>query len=236
MIGWGIPPSLMRFIDEKGASFIDFEVAPMRFGSHLAFCARTNDPKIEQVLEGWRIDEEDFWNAATILKGCFARRGSPNILNGALSVGLFCGQSHIDLALVQDGKIMQPMDVVEQIQRLATEVDVLLIKPHPYEADVSHLDRLATHIPNATWTDANIYALLCADNLDFVCALSSGALQEASYFMKPAVSFIDIDRNNRAKIPAACSAWIPVRPTSCRWKAWPNSVPSSPSCGSPRSH
>jgi hypothetical protein len=211
VIGWGMPPSLMRLIDEGGASFIDFEVAPIRFGPHLAFCARTNDRQIEQALESWRIDEEAFWNDATILKGCFARRGSPNIFNGSLSVGLFCGQTHIDLALVQDGRIMQPIDLVEPIQRLATEVDVLLIKPHPYEEDVSHLKQLATHIPNATWTDANIYALLCADNLEFVCGLSSGALQEANYFMKRSVPLIGPDRNNPAKIPPACSPWMPIR-------------------------
>ncbi|MGJ7511774.1 hypothetical protein [Variovorax sp. GT1P44] len=212
VIGWGMPPSLMRHVDRCGASFIDLEIAPIRFGAHLAFCARTNDRLIEETLEGWRIGEEDFWNEAAVLKGYFARRGSSNIFDKDLSVGLFCGQTSVDLALVQNGEIARPADVIEQVRQLARQVDILAIKPHPNEESLGHLEHLAANIPNAAWTDANIYGLLASDNLSFVCGLSSGALQEADYFMKRSFRLISPDRNNRTKLPPNCSDWIPIGP------------------------
>lgn len=212
VIGWGLPPSLMHCIDRGGASFIDLEIAPVRFASHLAFCARTNDRLIEAALAAWRIDEESYWSEAGILQGYFSRRSPPCVFGRDLSVGLFCGQTAIDLALVSDGKIARPIDALEEVRKLAQSVDLLLIKPHPYEPDLRHLARLAAQIPNAAWTDENIYALLCADNLKFVCGLSSGALVEANYFIKPSRRLIAPDRHNRARLPASCSDWMSVGP------------------------
>lgn len=212
LIGWGLSPSLMHCVDQGGASFIDLEIAPVRFASHLAFCARTNDRRIEAAFAAWRIEEESFWNEATILQGYFSRRSPPFLFSRDLSVGLFCGQTAIDLALVRDGKIAHPIDVLEQVQELARSVDLLVIKPHPYEQDLRHLVELAAQIPNAAWTDENIYAMLCADNLKFVCGLSSGALLEANYFIKSSRHLIAPDRHNRSRLPAACSDWISVGP------------------------
>ena len=158
----------MRCIDDGGASFIDLEIAPIRFASHLAFCARTNDRLIETALAAWRIDEEACWNEAAVLQGYFSRRSSPFLFDRDLRVGLFCGQSAIDLALVRGGEIARPIDVLESVRELAGSVDLLVIKPHPYEPDPRHLMQLAAQIPNAAWTDGNIYALLCAQNLKFI--------------------------------------------------------------------
>jgi hypothetical protein len=212
VIGWGMPPSLLHWIDGQGACFIDIEIAPVRFASHLAFCARTNDRRIEAVLSEWRIDAETFWNEAAATRGYFSRRSASRLFGRDLRVGLFCGQSAVDLALVRDGRIARPTDVLDKIRELAAGVDLLVLKPHPYEPELRHLAELADQLPNVAWTDANIYALFCADNVDFVCGLSSGALHEASYFMKPAVHLITPDRNHRDRLPAGCSDWLPVGP------------------------
>lgn len=212
VIGWGMPPSLMHLLDQQGVSFLDIEIAPVRFTSHLSFCARTNDRLIETALENWRIDDEAYWSEATVLQGYFSRRSAPDLFHRDLRVGLFCGQSAIDLALVRNGEIARPVEVLDAVRTLAKEVDLLVIKPHPYEPDLGQLVELAAGIPNVAWSDANFYALLCADNLRFVCGLSSGALHEASYFMKEALQLIEPDRNNRSRLPASCSDWISVGP------------------------
>jgi hypothetical protein len=219
VIGWGMPPSLMHWVDRQGASFIDIEIAPVRFASHLAFCTRTNDRRIEAVLSTWRIDPETFWNEATATRGYFSRRSASQLFGGGLRVGLFCGQSAVDLALVRNGRIARPIDVLDRVRALAASVDLLVIKPHPYEPNLHHLAELADQLPNVAWTDANIYALLCADNLDLVCGLSSGALHEASYFLKPAVHLITPDRNHRGQLPAACSDWLAVGPGIASFEA-----------------
>jgi len=212
VIGWGLTPSLLHLLDRQDVAFIDIEISPRRFASHLAFCVRTNDRQIEAMLSRWRIDDESFWNEAAALKGYFSRRGAAHLFDRGLRVGLFCGQTAVDLALVQGGEIARPIDVSDSAAVLARQVDLLVIKPHPYEPDLRHLQALAGRIENVSWTDANIYALLCADNLQFVCSLSSGALQEASYFMKTAVRLITPDRNDPAALPASCCDWMTVGP------------------------
>ncbi|SEA73514.1 hypothetical protein [Variovorax sp. YR216] len=212
VIGWGLTPSLMHWLDRQGTSFIDVEISPRRFASHLAFCVRTNDRRIQTALSDWEIDDETYWNEATALKGYFARRGASNLFGADLRIGLFCGQTVIDLALVQEGEIARPADVSEAVKALAERVDLLVVKPHPYEPDQRHLRALSARIPNVAWSEANIYSLLCADNLEFVCSLSSGALLEASYFAKESIPLIEADRNNRAVLPASCSEWMTVGP------------------------
>lgn len=131
VLGWGLSPSLMHAIDRGGASFIDLEIAPIRFASHLAFCARTNDRLIEAALAAWRIDEESYWNEAAVLQGYFSRRSAPFLFGRDLRVGLFCGQTAVDLALVRDGKIARPLNALEEVRELAGRVDLLVIKPIP---------------------------------------------------------------------------------------------------------
>jgi hypothetical protein len=210
VIGWGMPPSLMSYIDGSGATFIDLEIDPIRFTRHLRFCVRTNDRAIEGVLARLRVSEEHRWNDAAALKGYFARRGASSLFDPHTSVGLFVGQTALDLALVTRGRLARPIDSLDRVRELAQSVDLLVIKPHPYEPSISHLAELASGISNAAWTTHNIYALLCAENLRFVCGLSSGALQEAEYFLKSAERLIDPDRNARRVLPLACSDWIPV--------------------------
>ena len=210
VIGWGLPPSILNWIDASGAAFLDVEVDPLRFAEHLSLCVRSNDPGIVQAARACRRHDETLWNEATVIQAYFARHGSTHLFDRNLRLGLFCGQTGVDLALVRDGRMAQPDDFIDQVGALARTVDLLLIKPHPYERNLEHLARLAQAIPNAVWTDQNIYALLCAENLEFVCAISSGALREAAYFLKPSIALCEPDRNRRELLPAACSPWTAV--------------------------
>ncbi|RST54298.1 hypothetical protein [Variovorax sp. MHTC-1] len=210
VIGWGMPPSLMNYIDSSGAAFIDLEIDPIRFTKHLRFCARTNDRATAGVLARLRGNDEHCWNDAAALKGYFARRGAQSLFDPRTSVGLFIGQTSLDLALVTHGRLARPADASDRVRKLAQSVDLLVIKPHPYETSTSHLSELASDITNVAWTSHNVYALLCAENLSFVCGLSSGTLQEAKYFLKSSERLIEPDRNDRQALPKACSDWIPV--------------------------
>src|SRR6202012_3669943 len=140
---------------------------PVRFATHLALRMRTNDRSIEAALQGCRVDEERFWDEATAIRGFFGRHGASHLFDPGLSIGLFCGQCAIDLALVCDGRVARPVEALDAARVLASKVDLLVIKPHPYEPDLRLLEEFAAGLPNAVWTDANIYALLCADNLRF---------------------------------------------------------------------
>lgn len=213
VIGWGLPPSVMQYVDNFGAAFIDVEIHSIRFTRNLHFAMRTNDRGIQRELERLRIDDEMFWSAAAGMRGQFARRGQSFIVRPNLSVGLFVGQMTVDLAVVRGGRLIRPDEFITQIRQWAQEVDLLAVRPHPAQTDTKHLHALLDSVPNAVLVGSNTYGLLCADNLAFVAALSSGALKEASYLgCNDIRQLLTDDRNNASFLPATCSSWIPVRP------------------------
>jgi hypothetical protein len=210
VIGWGLTPAQQQCIDRCGASYLDIEIDPRRFTEHLHFCARTNDPAIEAALLARRVDEELFWNHASALKGRFARHGTGSLFDPRLRVGLFFGQSLVDLSLINGGRTMHPASVIAPLRDLARGVDLLVVKPHPYEPALHDLAPIARAIPNVAWTRENTYALLSAGNVHFAASLSSSVLTEARYFRKPAHALIRADRNAGELLPSTCSGWIPV--------------------------
>ncbi|MET3178534.1 UNVERIFIED_ORG: hypothetical protein ABIC43_001688 [Variovorax guangxiensis] len=210
VIGWGLTPAQQHCIDRSGASYLDIEIDPRRFTEHLHFCARTNDPAIEAALLARRVDEELFWNHASALKGRFVRHGAASLFDPRLRVGLFFGQSLVDLSLISGGRTMHPASVIAPLRELAQGVDLLVVKPHPYESALHDLAPIARAIPNVAWTSENSYALLSAANVHFAASLSSSVLTEARYFRKHAHALIRADRNAPEQLPKTCSGWIPV--------------------------
>lgn len=210
VIGWGLPLSILRHIDSTGAAFLDIEVDPRRFARHLNFCVRTNDPQIERILRNLEVPQELFWDAAATLRGAFARKGESFLIGPQFSVALFAGQTEVDLALVEQGRLVSPAHCIERISALAEEVDILLVKRHPYAGSANLLEKVIPEIPNAMVTDLNVYALLTARNLSFVSSISSGVLKEADYFGVPARALIRPDRNDPLQLPRACSRWYAV--------------------------
>lgn len=212
LIGWGLPPSILRYANERGAKFIDVEIHTVRFCRNLHLAMRTNDPVIQRELEDLIINDEVFWSAAATLKSYFARRGQSAILRPDLKVGLFFAQMDIDLAVVGNGRIHRASDFSDQIFNWSKEVDILAIQPHPAQIDTHSIRILTEKIRNSALINCNTYALLCSENLSFVAALSSGVLTESQYF-----SCVDVrrlltdDRNNKDHLPANCSPWIPVK-------------------------
>jgi hypothetical protein len=191
---------------------LDVEVHAWRFEPTLTLRVRTNDEALAAVLQAIELPEETAWNAAAGLGAWFARRNPPTVFDPALRVGLFVGQTQVDLSLVRGGVRLRPVDVVTQVAALARDVDVLLVKPHPYEPSPEHLLPLLEAVPNARWCTDNIYALLCCDNLAWVTGLSSGALQEAPFFGKSAHGLLVPDRDDPACLPPGCSRWFRVSP------------------------
>ncbi|MEK6424565.1 MAG: hypothetical protein V4801_33705 [Burkholderia gladioli] len=213
VIGWGLTPAVMQLVDRAGAAFIDVEIHSVRFTRELHLGVRTNDPGIRRELDRLRIDDETFWAAAAGVRAFFARRGQLDLVREDLRVGLFVGQTAVDLALVADGRMWQPIDFVEQLRDWARDVDLLVFSAHPAQPNLEALYPVLDRIPNAVLATGNTYSLLCAGNLDFVTSLSSGTLKEARYFGHEDIRpLLADDRSATDLLPQGCSPWIPVRP------------------------
>ncbi len=211
VIGWGLTPATMHYLNSRGISFIDVEIGSIRFARDLHLVMRTNDQGIRREIEKMRIHEDHFWSAAAGMRSYFGRRGQPSIVSPDISVGLFVGQMSIDLAMVRNGRLAKPADFVDEVRQWSKEVDLLAIRSHPAQPDPDHLYVLLEAIPNAVLLNSNTYSLLCADNLAFVGAISSGTLKEAAYLgCNDIRRLMQDDRNNPQCLPDGCSPWVAV--------------------------
>jgi hypothetical protein len=207
VIGWGLPPALLRYLDRRSVAFLDLEVDPMRFLNQLNFCARTNDAQIDEALSTRIVPTEEIWGGATQAQAMLARKVSGSLIDRGMRFGLFVAQTTQDLSLIADGRLRQAGEFQERLAFLAETVDGMLIKPHPHDSGPAHDRALQKLFPKSLVIARNYYSLLVADNLAFVCGLSSGGLKEAQFFFKPSHALIHPDRDNPRHLPQACTPW-----------------------------
>jgi hypothetical protein len=211
VIGFGLTPAVSRYLHERDIAYLDVEIHPLRFGSHLCLGVRTNDALVRRALAEVEVDVEYFTLGAARLSARIARNGADHVLTPDARVGLYVGQTAIDLSLVQNGALVTPADVVDQVAEWASDLDVVLLRPHPYAEQPDATLALSERLPNSQTTKLNTYALLTARNLQSVCGISSGALREAPFFTDADVRpLITPDRNNPDYLPPDAAEWLPV--------------------------
>ncbi len=199
VFGFGLPPSLHDLLDRHAIPYLDMEIDPVRFASELYLRARTNHGTIARILTALAVDNSSLESAAGGMRAFYARRDAKTV-QLAEPFALFVGQSPIDLSLVTCGLIAKPGDYISDIATQTGAVS-LLVKPHPYAPDNSHLECILQEVPNARLTDENIYRLLADVNLQQVVSLSSSVLCEAQYFDVPSVALIENDVTKSSLIP-----------------------------------
>ncbi|MCQ8278840.1 hypothetical protein NFI95_10285 [Acetobacteraceae bacterium KSS8] len=101
----------------------------------------------------------------------------------------------VDASLVTNGRFARLDDHFDRIRNLADGLDAVLISPHPYEADLAPLHRLAAALPGACFTTIGTYDLLSAVPLTDVISLSSSVLTEAPLFGARVHRLIESDRS-----------------------------------------
>ena len=212
VLGFGLPPVIINMMLDKGISFLDIEIDPMRFGSELFLTVSTNDGYLAETLSQSIIADETLVPtlAALLAK---ERRIAPTagFFPGA-RVGLFAGQIPHDAALIADGKFVKPAHVVEELRELAAELDLLLVRPHPHWSSVDHLLPILDSVPRAVMTSFPSYALLADPSLTDVMALSSGLLKEARLAGKRSHQLMVPDRDR----PLAAD--LPLRQIRVSWR------------------
>jgi hypothetical protein len=209
ILGWGLTPAMMRLIDSSGITFLDVEIDPIRFGNNLYFRARSNDPRMVANLRAIHQGESALTAAVANIRSFVAARRAKTLKRGP-KLGAFFGQSRIDLAIVENGNLVDPVEHLERIKEIAGSVDRFLIKPHPYEPDSGHLDVLFREIPNAVFCKANVYRMLADINLREVVAISSSVLAEADLFGINSTTLASIDRDHSALVPPRAREWFRI--------------------------
>jgi hypothetical protein len=212
-IGFGLSPSLLDLLDRQGTPVLDFEIAPVRFCHRLFFGCRTNVSSLATALSRISIQESEFRQGVAKVTALAWRLGPSNWGSTDLRVGLFCGQTKVDAALVQAGRLESPGDHIDEVKRIAEHLDVLLIRPHPFEPSIDHLIPILKEVRNSILLQTDTYSLLAAENVQIVVGLSSSVLFEAAYFFKQVHQIISPDGLLSPLIPKAARKrhWVDER-------------------------
>jgi len=216
IISFETPPSILRYIEKVGGTYVDIKVSPIRFGQDLLLSFFSNSQKIFNKLRQFGIPDNFLLTEAALLE----RRLSQLFPKFELPSGsaVFLAQSSFDSTLISGGKLVRISDNRELIESLIAGRQCFII-PHPNEPKSVGATQFLEQFPSAQVISHNTYNVMChAKDLHFI-TISSGSGSEAEVLCSHrnnAVSFIS--QNNMSVkgerygkfVHVAAAFWSPV--------------------------
>ncbi len=185
--------ALLGVMDDAGIKYVDFRVAPIRFLDDILLCFKSNAPGVSGRLLRYRMEFDEIRFYVNRLRARYSARMSIDDVGGKLGCAglepnslLLCGQSGADLSLIRDGRMVTMKYCLEKLEEVAAKYGRVYYKKHPNAGDRDMTGEIVRSMRVVRRVDANIYRMLCDDNLAGVAALSSGVLTEARFFGKQA--------------------------------------------------
>lgn len=207
-----IPPWLVKECLQRDIDFIDFAFSPLRFSRDLYIAIRTSNHNFYKRLSKLSIPEEEIKLEASILAANIRMHQAHlkeinnfhfQTLENSL---IFIGQSPNDASLISpNGCYLRISDFTEKLQKLGVGKNIIY-KPHPYAGDFSVKEKEVLEgifHKNIEYCHQNAYQLLSShENFELV-GISSGLLQESSWFGKKAhmlsQPFIPLTQSDKPK-------------------------------------
>lgn len=186
VLGFEMPPNLIRGLHAHGQRLIDISIDPIRFCEDLFLRMRSNDPVLQTLLAEQSVPSKQ------IAAGAADLRARIQPLPAQPEAIVFAGQVPDDSSLIAGSRIQSATPFAHRLNEIAAGRQILL-KPHPYAPGNPDLATLHRALPRSRFTRDNIYALMTAPWLGAVITLSSSVATEAMYFDKPASRLIDPD-------------------------------------------
>jgi hypothetical protein len=190
VLGWELPPNMLRLLHAQGTRVLDIGIDPVRFAPDLFLRLRTNDAAMAQRLVAEATPDADLAALAAQMRATRppdARPRPPAVL--------FATQTEIDASLVVDAAIARIRPHLARIGALVGFGERLLLRPHPFGAPHTDLHTLHAAFPDARVSDESTYDLLAAPWIERVVTLSSSVAAEAALFGKPAERLIVPDND-----------------------------------------
>ncbi|WP_349657581.1 class I SAM-dependent methyltransferase [Xanthomonas sp. 10-10] len=193
LLSFEMPPWLIALCHQQRITFIDIRVSPLRFGRDLYIALQCNDSVLAERIAAHTVLDEELRLEAAVLaanirmhqKRMEDERGYTfTDLGGAM---LFIGQAPYDASLLaEDGRSLRCEDFAERLQQLCASRR-LLYKPHPFAGDFAQQERATLERitgQRAVISSQNAYQILSAQDDVELIGISSGLLQEATWFDK----------------------------------------------------
>lgn len=181
VIGFELPPYLVKFLDRHGIGFVDCSLSPVRFMNDLLFEVSASTREITEAIRAHQVPDALIRLQAGVVSSnvakMFPRPPRPNSL-------LLILQTQFDKVIIENGHFASITDHLDAVTELASEFDHVIIKEHPLEPQKDALKRLTKLLPNHSISQENFYRLVSHDNVKAIAALSSSCVLEATYFGK----------------------------------------------------
>lgn len=190
VIGFEIAPLLQKILSRLDIPFVDLRWHPLRFLDDIFFGFSSNRSEISAAISSYALSSQEV-DFHVGLHGATAIRRSAFGEKGPSYNTLIVGQTPFDASLIHDGRIVTLQDCEDSIAALA-KAGSIAFRPHPFSPHISPslaalLDR---HDIARVGSNIDMYALLCEETLQHVVGLSSGTLDEASFFGLPVTRLI----------------------------------------------
>lgn len=188
VIGFELPDPLAAVIEASAGALLKLAIHPCRFMDDLLLLGDSSHPVFAEALARSALDQRELFWAAGLLSRQL--KGSAVIPAGEKldRLALLAGQMAMDRALVGKDGFLNLAQFSEEIERIASEHDLLLARPHPYAAFDTASALELVKIPNLRFTSSSVYALLASGRVATTLAISSSLLHEARYFGVEAVA------------------------------------------------
>lgn len=188
ILGFGIPPSLIFFMNEKGISFIDFELSPYRFLDSLTLSVRTNNPIFLKQIDQIKIKTSYLVSKAQEMSNYFSSLSYEKYIRRQNSSknAVFFTQTRHDASLIMDGIIYNPSseDIFDYIYKEFKKFDNVFISVHPLEKDLTEAKKIISGISNSILSRNISYSYFFDNQISKFYSLSSSLLAELELFHK----------------------------------------------------
>lgn len=191
VVGYELTPALRRALSAAGHAWLDIRLSPLRFASDLILALDSNDADLKARLlpHTLRLDQV-FAEAALMAAQVRYRQRYDTEPGPADGAWVWVGQTEADASLIDpQGHFVRLADHAATLRQAVGQAKVLY-QPHPLAPDFAareqaELERvLGRRVSRCT---ADTYELLAGERPVSFIGLSSGVLQEAQWFGKPAV-------------------------------------------------
>lgn len=183
VIGFELPPSLRAALSERGISFIDCMIHPVRFMDDIFLAMRSASAEINALLASRTLPARRVYAAAGAASALAYRK---RLVRHEDPFSLFVGQMQVDRSMIVDGVLKKPDTLRSEIADAIGFPTSLKFSDHPLQKSDGAFAIVSAHTPHVERTAENTYALLANPALEKVISISSSVGIEVRFFGKDA--------------------------------------------------
>lgn len=182
VVGYELPPWLVRLLDAHDVPYLDLRLHPVRFMDDLMFAARASRQDTQAALLAMAVQESEVLATAGLREAMCRFISEAAVPDDTL---LVIGQRRFDSTQIVAGGFFDAEPRATEIHALCARYKGVALKPHPLDRRHSLLE-VAAGAPACVIgvIDDNVYRLMSLPQIAAVLTVNSGVAYEAPYFGK----------------------------------------------------